>query len=440
MRKNVVFILLLLLLCTLGFSQSRFNLSGKDVVKIKFQLINNLIIIPVEVNGVKLSFILDSGVSKPILFNIINLTDSLQINNTERIYLRGLGGEGDIEALKSKHNFFKIGEAINLNQDLYVVFDNSINFTPTLGVNIHGIIGYDLFKDFIIEINYTSKVLKLNNPETYTYKKCRKCKTFSLKLYNNKPFIDASVTINSQNIPVKLLVDTGSSDALWLFEDDSLHIKPPQNKYFDDFLGKGLSGNIHGKRSKIALFEMKNYQLRDVNVAFPDSTSISFARKYEERNGSISGELLKRFYIIMDFRNSKMTVKKNGNFKKPFFYNKSGIILEQNGVRVIKEKENSIYYGNENNSDGKVVLNTIYKYSLKPAYRIVEIRNGSPAQSAGLLIGDVILTINNKGVHSMTLQELSQQFCEEDGKLIKLVVDRAGNQKRFEFKLENLLK
>ena len=37
-----------------------------------FKLINNLIIIPVEVNGVTLSFLLDTGVSKPIIFNFLN--------------------------------------------------------------------------------------------------------------------------------------------------------------------------------------------------------------------------------------------------------------------------------------------------------------------------------------------------------------------------------
>ncbi|GAL68178.1 hypothetical protein JCM19301_320 [Jejuia pallidilutea] len=35
------------------------NKSGKD--KIRFKLINNLIVFPVEVNGVKLSFLLDTS-------------------------------------------------------------------------------------------------------------------------------------------------------------------------------------------------------------------------------------------------------------------------------------------------------------------------------------------------------------------------------------------
>ena len=89
-----------------SFSQGRFDLPKSEHTKINFELINNLIVFPVEVNGAKLSFLLDSGVSKPILFNIINVSDSIQINHVESIYLRGLGDGGFIEALKSKQNIF----------------------------------------------------------------------------------------------------------------------------------------------------------------------------------------------------------------------------------------------------------------------------------------------------------------------------------------------
>lgn len=178
---------------------------------------------------------LDSGVSKPILFNIINLTDSLLINNVERIYLRGLGADGEIEALRSRENFLKVGDAININQDIYVVFDNSINFTPRLGVDVHGIIGYDIFKDFVVEINYRSKFIKLFKHSEYKYKNCRKCESFDMILNKNKPYIDAYAEIDTIKTPVKLLIDTGSSDALWLFEDYEKQILPPDDKYFHDF-------------------------------------------------------------------------------------------------------------------------------------------------------------------------------------------------------------
>ncbi len=441
LKKNLL-TLWLCLFCIISIGQSRFNLPRTNSDKIRFQLVDNLIIMPVEVNGVKLSFLLDSGVSKPILFNIANI-DTLQIKNVETVYLRGLGGGEPVEALKSQNNFFKIGNAININQDIFVVFDSSINFTPRLGVDVHGIIGFDLFRDFIVEINYSSKYLKLHKPETYVYKKCGKCEQFNLSFYNNKPYIDGVVRIDSESLPVKLLIDTGSSDALWLFEEDSLNMKPIDDYYFMDFLGKGLSGNVHGKRSKVKSFSLNSFVFKDVNVAFPDSTSISFARKHEERNGSISGEILKRFNILMDYKHARITLKKNNKYKSPFRYNKSGITLEQSGIRVVKEKFTEKSYdpfGRSNEDNTVINFLELFRFNLKPAFSIVELRKGSPAERAGLMVGDVIVSINNKGTHTMKLQEVIEIFSGEDNKLIKVVVDRNSHQMRINFRLEDPLK
>jgi hypothetical protein len=440
MLKKITFTSISIFVAVLSFAQGSFNLVNTNSDKIKFQLINNLIVIPVEVNGITLSFLLDSGVSKPILFNIINLSDSLQINNVETVYLRGLGSEGSIEALKSRRNIVKLGNAINVNQEVYVVFDERINFAPRMGVPIHGIIGYDVLKDFIVEINYSAKSLKLHNPLTYRYKKCNKCRTFDLNLKNNKPYIDGAINIDDNEIPVKLLIDSGGSDALWLFEDIEKGILPSQNKYFEDYLGKGLSGSVYGKRSKIKSFSLQDFTFKDVNVAFPDSSSISTARNFKDRSGSISGELLKRFNIIFDYSNLKVTLKKNGNFKAPFHYNKSGIVLEQHGIRLVRELNDNTFNKVNGKSDDvqRIVFQASYKYTVKPAFTIVELRKNSPADKAGLLLDDVILTVNNRDVANLKMQEINNIFSDYDGKRIRIKLVRDGRVFKYEFKLEKL--
>jgi len=423
------------------FAQGKFALQGVNKDKISFKLINNLIVIPVVINGVELSFLLDTGVSKPIIFNFLNLTEELQINNAERIYLRGLGEGETVEALRSKRNIFKIGKAINYNQELYAVFDPALNFAPRLGVPIHGIIGYDFLKDFVVEINYSKKYIKLHDPENYIPKKCKNCKSIDLSFHNNKPYINALIRSEDKNIPVRLLIDSGGSDALWLFEDVKKKISVP-NKYFDDFLGSGLSGRVYGKRSKLDKFSIADFELKKINVAFPDSTSIAHAKKIKDRNGSLSGEILKRFNIILDYQKAKITLIKNSNFKKPFYYNKSGITIEHSGVRVVKERNNpNIFFrdGNDTSNETKIILSDSYKFLLTPAFTIVELRAGSPAQKAGLKLGDVILVVNKKEAHLYSLQDVVQLFHGETGKRISLLIDRDGIQLRFNFRLESLL-
>ena len=76
---------------------------------------------------------------------------------------------------------------------------------------------------------------------------------------------------------------------------------------------------------------------------------------------------------------------------------------------------------------------------MAPSFTIVELRKESPAFRAGLQIGDIVLNINHKNAHEYSLQDLIQIFYGKEGKRIRLLVDRNGNQMVFYFKLENLL-
>lgn len=438
-----ILIVISFLIFQASHAQGKFVLQKGNSDRVDFEQINNLIIIPVEVNGVELSFLLDTGVSKPIIFNFLNLPEALEINQTERIFIRGLGEGESTEALKSRNNVFKIGNAVNINQDLFAIFDPAFNFAPRLGVPIHGIIGYDFLKDFIVEINYSRNYLKFSTHEGYKDKGCSNCETLNLHFFNNKPYIEGEVVIKDDVIPVTLLIDTGGSDALWLFESDQQNIKVPERN-FDDFLGRGLSGRVFGKRAKLKRLTFNQFTLKDVNVAFPDSASITFARKFKDRSGSVSGNVLKRFNIIFDYANSRIVIKKNRHFSTPFYYNKSGIELEHDGVRLIKEINKdfapySFESSNQSVASQQFTITGTYKYALAPSFKIVELRKDSPALRAGLMVGDVILSINGKHAHGMTMQELIQYFYGEEGRRIRLLIDRQGIQLRYDFKLEELL-
>ncbi len=446
MRKLRFILALIIVICfslpTLIQGQGYALPQGKDVEKIKFELINNLIVIPIKVNGAELSFILDSGVSKPILFNVSD-QDSIHLKNVSEITIRGLGDGEPIKALSSKGNFFKLKNIRNLNQQLYVVIDREMNFSPTLGIPIHGIIGYDLFRDFVVDINYSSGYIKFHRPETYKSKPLKNEVRLPLAIRKEKAFVQGNVDLNDKkDVPVNLLVDTGSSDAVWLFPNKGKGIDVPE-KYYDDFLGKGLNGTIFGKRTKVNSIRLGTHILKDAKAAFPNMDNFGDYIDLRNRNGSIGGELLKRFNVIVNYATNEIRLRKNANFKKPFQYDLSGLQIRHNGLRYIADRiadnRGVVYSSQKTFGDVQILMEGSTRLSLVPEIVVSAIRIGSPAAEAGLREGDIILAVNGKKVHSYKLQEILKMMNEKEGKRIRLLIERYNRDLLFSFVLKNML-
>ncbi|GAA4271101.1 aspartyl protease family protein [Aquimarina gracilis] len=432
-------------------AQSSFKLpAGKKSDKIKFEVANNLIILPVILNGIELSFILDTGVGSTIIFSVDN-KESLELKNASRIYLRGLGDDEPVEAIKSLDNELRIGDATSVKHTVYLVFDESINFSPRMGFPIHGIIGYDFFKDFILDVNYTKKVIKVHDPNQYKYKKCDRCHSTKLDFRENnkRPLVGARYKAKDKLTDVRLLLDSGSGSSLWLFENEQKGITIPE-KSFADFLGKGFNGDIFGQRSKISELHIGDFKLKEVTTAFPDSIYIQ-GISLDTREGSLGGNVLRRFNLIIDYPNQKISFKKNSFFDKPFHYNMSGLTIQHIGFDTVLPEEdeqptvinkvtekNRSYLG-LNRVVNEKTLQLASNFILRPKYEISDVRPGSPADEVGLKKGDIILEVNGKKAYNYKLSQLNDLFYFEEGKRIKIKVNRLGVELKFTFYLKKVI-
>jgi len=424
--------------------QSHFQLpSDQRKDRIEFQLLNNLVVIPVRVNDKELNFILDTGAKETLLFSLSDV-DSLEIRNVTPIKIRGLGTGGTIDALKSTNNKIEVGDAIDRNHTIFVIFDESINFSPRMGVPIHGVIGYEFYKDFIVKTDYSRESLIFYTPKEYRYKRCRNCQTFDLVINRNKPYLIPEVQHGAVSDSVVLLLDTGSSDALWLFEESWFITEEPKN-YFNDFLGFGISGNIYGKRSKMDHFELGDFHFKRVTVSFPEPEATEQITTYDQREGSLGGEILKRFTVIIDYRNRKMVLRKNRYYDEPFYYNMAGIIVEHDGtVTVNNFSKGRTSFSLDTNDDFatdriEIQVNPILNFFLVPKYVVVEVREGSPAALAGIQKGDEVVSINGKPAYKFKLFEITDLFSSKVDRKIYMEIRRQGNLRKLKFTLKEIL-
>ncbi|GAA4768786.1 hypothetical protein GCM10023230_18310 [Flavobacterium hankyongi] len=443
MKKISIFILFLLSINFI-FSQGNFKfLTNKKKISIPFQVGNNLVIIPVELNGVKLNFLLDTGVESTILFSLEE-ADSISFNSLQKIKIKGLGTGKAIEALHSKGNDLRINGFVDNKHEVFIILDQEVNFSSQVGIPVHGIIGYNFFKDYFVEINYKAKrVVVYRNIDDYPKSRLKSFEEIPISLELEKPYIFADILLNEKNIKAKLLVDTGGSDAIWLFEDGEIIESP--NDYFIDFLGKGFSGDIHGKRARIKKMNIGNKEINLPTISFPDKESLQNASFVKDRKGSIGSEILRRFTTIYDYKNGRMFFKKNNDFEDPFNYNMSGIEVQHSGLQWIKEEvqfktnllstvkdEVSVYESGRQN-------NLKYQFALKPVYEITSVRKSSPADLAGIKKGDIIAVLNGKYAFKYKLQDIISLMQSEEGKWIKLEVERNGVIFKTKFQLKKIL-
>lgn len=225
-----------------------------------------------------------------------------------------------------------------------------------------------------------------------------------------------------------------------MFQDVNKEIQVPQNN-FDDYLGKGFSGDVFGKRTRISKFSIDKFEFNNPIIAMPDANSFKSVNMVTNRVGSIGGEILKRFTVLFDYKNNQIFLNKNSNYDAPFHYNMSGIELQNEGVQWVQETialQTQLVEDNTYDANGKKA-NFKYKFSLKPIYTIANIRKNSPAALCGLQKDDIIISINNVLGYKYSLQEINEILKSEEDKWLYFEIERNKKILKFKFQLKSIL-
>jgi hypothetical protein len=380
--------------------------SHQKYITIKYKSASNLIIIPVTINNSDtLNFILDTGVKFPIITELPFIS-KLNLNYLIPVEIQGLGEGETMTAYRSTNNEIKLPGMTASNQEVQMIIDENFQISHILGIPVHGLIGFNLFKDYIVRINYHDEELTLYRPEYFKYHDRKNDIILPLLFEGNKPFIKTSIlTEDSIEVPVKLMVDTGASDALWLSEKSDDRIKVPSN-HIEAFLGRGLNGDLYGTKGRIDAVWVGPLVLPKPIVSFPDAGLVDQLISANDRNGTLGAEILRRFDVTLDYRNARLTLSPTMKIREPFNYNMSGM----------------------------EVINPMPGF---PIFTISDIRQNSPAYLAGLKENDQILSINNNHNSSLTLNDINLLLQSKQNRKIKMKVLRNGQEIKTQFELQN---
>ncbi|WP_299578599.1 PDZ domain-containing protein [uncultured Sunxiuqinia sp.] len=390
-------------------SKNRFEFQNprQKSITFKFKSASNLIIIPVQINeSDTLNFILDTGVRTPIITEL-PYVNKLNLNLLQPVNIRGLGEGSTLTAYRSGNNTMKIDGLVAWNQEVHMVINDNFQISQILGIPVHGLIGFDLFKDFVVEIDYDAQKLTVTKPKHYRDRVRNRDIVMPLHFEHNKPYVRTTImTDDNKEVPVKLLVDTGASDAIWLSTKSDDRINIPENS-IETFLGKGLSGDLHGRKGRIGGIWVGPLILTEPIVAFPHNDMIEELIVANDRNGTLGAEILKRFYVTLDYPNHQIKLRPTSKVKDDFNYNMSGMEVYNPMPGV-------------------------------PIYTIDNIRENSPADLAGLQVNDQIISLNNTSHKSLSLNDINLLLQSKEDRKIKMKVLRDGNEIKTSFQLEKI--
>jgi len=376
-------------------------------VEIPIEIHNNLAVVPVVLNNtLPLKFIVDTGVRTAILTEKI-YSDILNLSYSRKYTISGAGGQKLVDAYLTNNVTFDMPGVHGQGHSMLVLDQDYLELKNSMGTEVHGILGYELFSRFVVTVNYETKRLILERPDSFKPRKS--FQVLPITVEDTKPFIRVPLAMtDSAKLIAKLLVDSGASHGIFLEIDSDSAVQVPK-KNIDAVLGRGLGGIIIGKIGRVRQLSLGSYQLPNLIANFPidyipkDSTQ---ENNKKHRNGSIGGDLLSRFTVVFDFPHEKIYLKKNGSFNKKFYYNLSGLTIRAKGARLRD-------------------------------FEISDVRKDTNAEKCGLQAGDRLLIVNGIDLSELELNNVNSLFNRKPGKKIKLMIMRNGEKLKKEFVLES---
>ncbi len=347
-----------------------------------------------------LNFILDTGVRTTMLSEPA-LVGSLGLTPEETVLVLGLGGEGLVEAARDNQVRLEMEGLVSQYMSLIILPDGIFSFSEMFGFPVYGIIGYDLFRDFPVEINYSGSFIRVYR--TPDYRISRSSEVVPLQIVNEKPYAMVEITgQNNDTLRTQLLVDLGASQPVFLSKEHQ-HLS---DRVIEGFLGEGLSGPLLGSVGRLQHLSLGGVSAGAPVVAYPYRQFFTVMGEQVQWQGIIGGGLLKRFDLIIDYPSQRMVMRRNFRHRESYQFNMSGLEIKAAGSDF---REFTVHF----------------------------VREGSPAYEAGIMPGDRIIKINRLPASVLSLHQIQEEFKGPARKTIRMELHRNGETLQRSFRLRH---
>lgn len=384
----------------------------RDRVEFPFEYINNFIVVNVTFNNLlPLKFIFDTGAENTILTRR-EISDLFSVNYQRRITIYGADLATEMFAYLATGVDLNIGGQIEArNQTILVMEEDYFSFEQVAGFTVHGILGADFLRRFVVHIDFRHRRIILQDPSTFTGPPSDDYHLLPSEFDRYKPYLllPAEVRENSDPYPLKLLMDTGASLSLLIYPNTDTTLQLP-NTLLPTAIGMGLGGILYGYVGRLASVEVADYKLVNVLTNFQE---INFAPGMDtmllnNRTGIVGNQVLDRFNLIIDYVRNQVFVKPDRDWRRRFEYDRSGMSVTASGPNLNH-------------------------------FTVTYVIPGSPAELAGVEEGDRIKAFNRIPHVFLSLSSITNNLQKRVGKRIRLRLERDEEIIVTRFRLQELI-
>jgi hypothetical protein len=377
-------------LLSLSCAKVQLNESTRNeglLAEIPFRLHGTRIIIEISVDeSTPLDFIFDTGAGG----NLINARTAAGLGIVGDETVSREGATGMAELVRSADHSVDVG-GVKV-QDITLGIADIAHIEKQSGMPIDGVIGWLILSRYAVRIDYDAMLIGIYDNDKFYYDFDDSGHPVEVK--GTTIFTDITVAFKSGNIFTgQVLFDTGSGNTFsfnspFTQENDLL---AGMDSYYEREIQSLSTVSSHVYTTMLASLNVGDYKLSDVPVRM--AIAEAGALSWPGIMGILGNDILKRFNIFIDLQQERMSLEPNRLYDEMFEVNCSG-------VELVTDDEFQ-----------KVIIEHIYP--------------GSPAEEAGLKVGDEIVRINGMNVLDLQLPQVRSMLFK-DGREIELLVGRSG--------------
>jgi Aspartyl protease/PDZ domain len=368
---------------------------GKNSTTVPFDLVNNHIYVQVKLNGKgPFRILCDTGGA-----NIITPTVAKELGVKSEGALQGRGvGEKSEDVGLAKLQTLQVGDA-TLNNQLFAVFPME-SFASVEGIQESGLIGYEVFKRFVVKVDYEHHNLTLTVPSAFTYQGTGTKVPFQFNAHI--PQVDGEI----DGIPGKFDIDTGSRSSLDLLKPfvEKNNLVAKYDAKIEAVTGWGVGGAARSLLARAKVLRLGTIEVHNPVAELSVQAKGAFTSPYVA--GNVGAGVLKRFNIIFDYTHQQLIFEPNANYDAPDVFDRSGMWL--------------------NKTDD--------------AFEVMDVVAGGPAAAAGIKVGDKVVAVDGRPAQQIPLPDLRAKFkSDPPATKLRLTVKSGEQQRAVELVLRNLI-